>query len=444
MCHFPAKWLLLILCVTWGIHLSAQTGTSSTSTNSSNPLSGRENNPYSKYGIGEFWNGNNTVLRGMGNITSAFENPYEVNSDNPASYSFLQRTTFEAGMMASTRSIAASGGYHYTTGTASIAYLNLGIPVNKNSGLCLGFRPYTRSYYSLIDTITGSPIGTVARSYNGEGSLNYAYLGAAVKYKGLSVGFNAGYMFGTFHNSSLTIPIDDSPTNRAYIGDYTNFTRIGGIYWKGGLMYERKIDSDYTFRVGGTFTISQNITERLSAYQISNYNFGDTIVNDTSSRLDNVRGALRLPLSYSIGVMIVKNDKWGLGLDYTATQWSTFNSTPDTSLKSGIGSSSYKISIGGEYTPNANNIRNYFSRVTYRLGFYYGNDYLNLNNNTLPYYGITAGTSLPFRRSLSKLHFSLDVGRLGTTANNLLQETYIRFTLGISFNDRWFIPRKYD
>jgi len=63
----------------------------------SNPTNGRENNPYSKFGIGEFVNSNNTVLRGMGNVTSAYANPFQVNSDNPASYSFLQRTTFEVG-----------------------------------------------------------------------------------------------------------------------------------------------------------------------------------------------------------------------------------------------------------------------------------------------------------------------------------------------------------
>ncbi len=139
--------------------------------------------------------------------------------------------------MASTRNVSAQG-LDYTTGTASIAYLNLGIPLNKNAGMCLGFRPYARTYYSLIDTLPFSPIGTTARSYNGSGSLNYAYAGAAVKYKGLSVGFNIGYMFGTQQSASQVVPIDTAAIDRAYVGQYTTFTRIGGIYWKGGVMYE--------------------------------------------------------------------------------------------------------------------------------------------------------------------------------------------------------------
>ncbi|MFI5196752.1 MAG: hypothetical protein ACHQD8_06660, partial [Chitinophagales bacterium] len=437
-----SKWLLIILFALWGGAVFAQTSTVS------NPTNGRENNPYSKYGIGEFLNGNNTVLRGMGNITSAYSNPYQVNADNPASYAFLQRTTFEIGATGSASTVNASG-LTYKTGTAGISYINLGIPLNKNGGLCLGFRPYTRVYYSMVDTINAnsnppSPIGKVVDNYDGEGGLNYAYIGAAAKYKGFSIGFNFGYMFGTIRHTTATIPIDTLPTNRAYTAEFTNYTRIGGIYWKGGAMYEHRIDSDYTIHIGGTLTVSQNITEHLDAFQISSYYLGDTMIHDTVSNPGEQRGRLRLPLSYSIGVILSKNDKWNIGIDYTATQWSGFKSTPDASLLVGVGQGSYKISVGGSYTPDAGSIRNYFSRVTYRFGLYYGTDYLNLYNTALPVYGVTAGGTLPFRRSTSGLHMAFDIGRLGTSTNNLIQETYVRFTLGISLNDRWFIPRKYD
>ncbi len=436
MSHSHAKYLVVVLFFLGGSAL-AQTGATS------NPTNGRENNPYSKFGIGELWNSNNTVLRGMANTTSAYENPYEVNSDNPASYSFLQRTTFEAGAMGSTRTINGAG-ETYTSGTATIAYLNIGIPVTKNSGLCFGFKPYSKIYYNMADSASSSPIGQYARSYFGEGTINYAYLGYAAKYKGLSIGVNGGYMFGNLVATTAVLPIDTAATNRSYATEFANYNRIGGLYWKAGIMYETKIDSDYTLRIGGTFTMQQNLSEQLNSFQISTFNFGDTLVNDTAATNNGQRGKLRLPMSYSIGVMLAKNDKWGLAVDYTATKWSGFGSTPDSTLTSGIGSASYKISVGGEYTPNFNDIRKYSARITYRAGLYYGHDYLQINNTNIPYYGITAGASLPFRRSVSHLHTSIDVGRLGMTTNGLIQETYIRFTVGVSFNDRWFIPRKYD
>jgi hypothetical protein len=156
-------------------------------------------------------------------------------------------------------------------------------------------------------------------------------------------------------------------------------------------------------------------------------------------------GKLYMPMSYSIGVMLQKNDHWDIGVDFSSTKWSGFNSTVDPTLVLGVGSQAYKVSIGGEFTPDINNIRNYWSRLTYRWGVYYGTDYLDLSGSSqLPNYGLTAGCSLPFRRSTSHLHMSLDIGRLGTTANNLMQQTYIRYTLGISFNDKWFVKRRYD
>jgi long-subunit fatty acid transport protein len=434
-----AKFLIIFLFLFATPALFAQTSSTS------NPLADRENNPYSKYGIGELQNGNSTVLKGMGNLTSAFENPYEINSDNPASYAFLKRTTFEAGMTASTRNVNAAG-TSYTTGTATLSYLTIGVPVDKNAGLCFGFKPYTHSFYSLVDTIfsPGSPIGETVRSYNGDGGLNYAYIGAAYQYKGFSIGANVGYMFGTITNNTEVASIDTVLTNKAYTANFANYNRIGGIYWKAGALWEHKLDSTYTLRIGGTFTLSQNITERLNAYQISVYNFGDTIVNDTSTYSGQSKGKLKLPMSYSIGAMLVSNGKWSIGADYTLTQWSGFNSSTDAAMNDFIAKSSYKVSLGGEYTPDANNIRSYYSKITYRFGVYYGTDYLTFQNTQLPVYGLTLGASLPFRRSFSHLHTSLDIGRLGTNTNNLIQETYVRFSLGMSFNDLWFIKRKYD
>ena len=443
MLHSHAKYLLIVLFITGGVHLSAQTTTSS-GTNTSDPSNGHENDPYSKFGIGELQNGNSAVLRGMGNVTSAFENPYEINSDNPASYCYLQTLVFEAGGTASTRNINALD-QTYTTGTATLSYLNIAVPVGKKGGLCFGYRPYTHTYYSLADTIFNSPIGSASRVYNGEGGLSYAYLGGAYRYKDFSVGANVGYMFGTIRSTTAIIPIDTNLYNRAYTTEYTNYNRIGGIYWKAGFLYEHKFDSsDYILRIGGTLTLQQNLGQRLDAYQISSYNFGDTLVNDTSSNSADQRGKLRLPMTYTIGVMLTKRDKWSLGIDYTATQWSSYNSSLDSTMNYGIASSSYKISLGGEYTPDVNNIRNYFSRVTYRAGVYYGTDYLNIAGTQLPCYGFTFGGSLPFRRSLSRLNLAMDIGRLGTTTNSLIQETYARFTLGFSFSQKPAPKRLYE
>jgi long-subunit fatty acid transport protein len=201
------------------------------------------------------------------------------------------------------------------------------------------------------------------------------------------------------------------------------------------------------FRVGATWSMSQQLTEKSSFYQVAIHNFSDTLVNDTNYSESEKKGKLTMPGSYSVGVALAKSDKWMFGIDYTSTNWGDFNSTPDTTRNSGLATSTYKVAIGGQITPNAADINSYFPRVTYRAGFYYGTENIRLQNTATTTYGITFGGSFPFKRNIrtvSRVHASFDIGKMGTTANNLLQQTYIRFGFGFTFNEKWFIPRKYD
>lgn len=423
-----------------------------TTTSGSNPLNGRENNPYSRYGIGELRNGNNTVLRGMGSITSAYANPFSVNTDNPASYASLKRTTFEVGATGTNRNIHGTingTDASYRTGSASVAYMNLGLPVGKNAGLCIGFRPYSTAYSRLEDTLSAtttpsSPIDTVIRSYLANGGLNYAFIGGSAKYKGFSLGVNFGYLFGKFNNSNVLIPASYYSINNAFYSQFVSNNRIGGILWKAGLQYEFKVDSLHMLRVGGTVSLGQQMTEHYQEQHLAAYSFGDTVIRDTSFNSGELKGKLTLPLSYSGGIMYMRPGRWSVGIDYSATDWSSFSSQSSGTMNIGIASTSYKMGIGGEYTPGAENSRRYLSRATYRLGASLGNDYLQLSGLQLPFYNVTAGFSLPFRRSLSQLHTAVEVGALGTKDNGLVKQNFVRITVGLSLNDLWFIRPKYN
>ena len=255
------------------------------------------------------------------------------------------------------------------------------------------------------------------------------------------------YKRQTFNNNTAVNGIDTSSSNLAYEALFSRYTKVGGIYWKGGVSYEHPIDSGkYMLRLGGTLALSQNLNETMNYYQSSVYNFGDTLVNDTSYRADQAKGKLKLPTSIGIGASLARTDKWTIALDYTATSWSQFRSTPDTNMQFGVGKSSYRVAAGGEYAPHSKELHNFFGHLIYRFGVYYGNDYLQIYNTTLPHYGLTFGSSLPFKRAHSCINTSFDIGRLGTNSNGLLQQTYFRFGLGLSFVERekWGKQRKYD
>jgi hypothetical protein len=89
--------------------------------------------------------------------------------------------------------------------------------------------------------------------------------------------------------------------------------------------------------------------------------------------------------------------------------------------------------------------------VNYRLGAYYSKNYLLIRDQNINNWGLTAGIGIPLIHSVSysMLNISFEYGSRGTTANNLLKETYTGIHVGIAvcpgrFADRWFVKRKYD
>jgi hypothetical protein len=83
----------------------------------------------------------------------------------------------------------------------------------------------------------------------------------------------------------------------------------------------------------------------------------------------------------------------------------------------------------------------------FRAGFKYGTSYVNLQNTQLSEYGVTLGMSL--KKSFSKrpptlISFAVEAGKRGTTDNNLIAESYLKFSVGISMADIWFIRPRYE
>ena len=402
--------------------------------------SNKENSPYSRYGIGELTSGVGVALTGMAYTSTAYANPTTINSDNPASYPWLVRTTYEAGMQGDLRTITA-GNQSYATGSATLAYLNVAFPLGKHGGLALGLRPVSHVYYDIIDTNRKSQtqvLDSSASEYTGEGGLNYAYIGLAGKIKGFSLGFNFGYLFGTIRSTSRLENLDTTHVDNS---DFSKFVKLGGIYWKGGAQYQAALSKKVTLRLGATLTINQDLSASSDDY-LSSFHYSSGVeVDDTITHTSDTSGHWRLPMSYSFGAFLT-GDNWSVGLDYSAMNWTNYREFG--SVDEYVTDNTTRVSIGGEYTPDPSAPYKYLPHVTYRAGFYYGTDYVRINSTDIKYYGFTVGASLPFKRSTDRIHIALEFGKRGTESDNLVKENYFRLHLGISLNDRWFIKRKYD
>jgi hypothetical protein len=100
-----------------------------------------------------------------------------------------------------------------------------------------------------------------------------------------------------------------------------------------------------------------------------------------------------------------------------------------------------RIAVGSETTPDSYS-ENYFKRVTYRVGFSFEELPYLANNNKVKDIGINFGLSLPAGRSSLDLGFKY--GQRGNRADTYLEENYFRLYFGLTFNDQWFIKRKFD
>lgn len=409
----------------------------------------KENSPYNRFGIGTLGDSREVSVRGEGGAATAYMDPFNINAYNPATYSFLKITTLQFGVEASSRNILMND-TTTKTGTATFSYFNLGIPLKKYAGMNFGFTPISSAYYNQSDTSVMPGLGRTARTFEGSGGLQFAYIGLAGQYKGFSAGVNFGYAFGNMRrNSTLSAPTD------TIIPDFRNsqfgtYSSIGGIYWKGGLMYHGTLKKDHYINIGAVVTLYQSLNVKRDEYAFaSTYLSSSTGIDsaiDTVTYNADVKGKLVLPAEYSFGAHYGKSQYFDIGADFTYSDWSKFR---NFGAQDSVADNTWRLSLGGEVTPNPTARKNYLSLVTYRLGFYYGTDYFNIRNTQLTYWGATAGLSFPFfherlSTQYAKINTTLDIGRRGTTTNGLAREFYVKFTVGIGLSDIWFKKNRFD
>ena len=82
--------------------------------------------------------------------------------------------------------------------------------------------------------------------------------------------------------------------------------------------------------------------------------------------------------------------------------------------------------------------------MVYRAGMRFENTGLKINNEPIKEFGISFGVGIPVGRAFSNANFGFEVGKRGTTNQNLIQENFVNFQLSLSLNDRWFEKRKFN
>lgn len=395
--------------------------------------------PYSRFGLGVVKQNNvNTVQQGMGGIGNALFGGSMLNTSNPAAYAAIDSLSFlfDAGFYVKTVT------YHTNRmseqgSNASFDYANLGFFITKWWKTGLGITPFSTKEYE--STITGNDPVSYAEKFIGEGGLNQVYWanGFNIANK-LYLGVNSSYLFGTIADET-TIYFPDS-TYMTH-GRRTTGTRISNFKFDFGAIYTINLKNNSTLSIGATYSLPMNFNSKRNVYvrSIKSYSTASETPIDTLVYRMGEKVTVKYPQGFGIGVTYRKGDRIMVGMDFNWDNWKNFSfAGSNDSLQN-----SWNIAIGGSYKPKSTTVSGYMKRVTYRAGFHYDQTYLRIYDKSINKFGVTLGLGLPMPRSLSSFNLALEVGRMGTTENNLVKETYFNISMGISLHEVWFVKRKY-
>jgi hypothetical protein len=400
--------------------------------------------PYSRFGIGDLTFKGFAYQRGMAGLSIGYTNPSTINVGNPASYAFDSIMVMEIGV--NSEALFSRQNDVSTSGlNADLNSLAMAFPIVKNKlGFSFGIIPFSSTGYNIvseskIDTL--NQISDINYLYKGTGGYTKYYLGAGVKItKSLSFGVNANYLFGNVINQRK-----EEFTNSIFFNtNYQDELSLSDFYFEYGINWKHSLKNDKSIAIGLTASPSQNISGERNILWL-NYKKGATgfdVIKDTVFLSLENQGEVVMPASYGLGFCISKLNKWNYGADVKIQNWSEYESF---GVKDNL-NNSFSISAGGSYVPNNLISSKYASRIEYRFGAYFNKSYLNLNNNgDLNDVGVCLGVGLPIKRNFqSKVNCSLQFGKRGTLSNNLVREQYIRLSIGLTFNEVWFIKKKYD
>src|SRR6185503_18718434 len=162
--------------------------------------------------------------------------------------------------------------------------------------------------------------------YTGDGGSYLPNIGTAVKIKKLSIGINAGYLFGK----------KDYSTRRGFDNDSVDFnpsnhqtkTVFGNIFLQGGLQYSDTLKKSSANKIFLTIGASGNLSTTLNAHQdrivetfIRDQSLGDIRLDSVYEQSD-VKGKLEYPASFTVGFSVgndplnFKKANWMFGVDF--------------------------------------------------------------------------------------------------------------------------------
>jgi len=395
--------------------------------------------PYSFFGIGDQAKLKTVEEIAMGQMGGVLDSEFQLSFTNPASYGSLLWTTYVFSGGNKTNKVN-DGEIEQTSSAASLTYIAIGIPIRGNQGMAAGLQLNSAVGYSLLEQLYDDNNElNETNLLSGNGGTSRLFLGYGYKFPfNLNLGAEVAYIFGGITNTIVN--------RRAGVQLATeNITQsnLNGVSYKFGAQYTVDMPNNMHVKLGTTFNFEYELHDQGSQhlFTIDNTNDGSIFPRD-SIRSQGFSGTIKYPLNTVLSAGIGQSNKWFAGVEYTFAKAVDFDDTIYSENPTYEYVNSNSLSVGGFFTPKYNSIASYWNRVTYRAGFVYKNLGLVVNDTEIDDIGISFGVSLPLGLKISNFNLGFELGKRGTTENNLILENYYNFRLSISLNDKWFGKRR--
>lgn len=415
------------------------------------------NSPYSRYGFGLLSDGANAFNKSMAGTAYGMHNGKELNTKNPASYATIDSLTFlfDLGLSLQNGNFSQNGSKTNAKNT-SIDYITAGFRIAPRMGMSLGIMPFSTIGYKMINTQSkqmenGLTEMTQTNTFSGDGGLHTAYIGYAwAPVKALSLGVNAGYLWGDIeHKSVMNISGTTASSSDVPTSTQTDSADIRSYKVDFGLQADIPINKKNKLTLGVTYGLGHDIN-RNASYNVRR-STSSSVVSDTTYTCKN---AFQLPHTLGVGLTWTLNDALRVGVDYTWQKWSnvkypTVITNSDRTLsyvaQKGFFNNAHKVSLGAEYIPNESGLR-WREHVRYRAGVAYGTSYTKINGSEGPHdFLASIGVALPIVNLYNNrtfINLGVQYEHVKPKIAGQITENYIRFSIGINFNERWFMKWK--
>ena len=370
---------------------------------------------YSIPGIGELTYNNNVRVNALGGLGIAVEDEIVTSVFNPCSIIALKNTSFYLGGKHS----RVSSNYYSSEFMQTItrfAGAGFGLKVRENMGIAMVLSPYSDLNYSfkLQDD------EETTKSIRGNGGLNTFSFAAAYKLKNLiSLGLSFNYYFGNIDETYRIDFTDNTYTDAERIV----YASLKGLSTRGGILLSLKDK----FKIG--FVYNTSVT--LDGEQ------GIKFYEDSTGYISKFK--YKLPSSFGFGLLTQLTNKMTLNIDFYKNLYK--NTKIDGTLVPFHNNSNH-YGIGLEYRDSDDLRDPYKKRISYRLGFNFGNFYINdLNNNKVNEFYISTGIGLPFLQNKGRIDISFQFGKRGSKSLVPGVDNIFRIFINIAGSEIWFVDR---